>query len=170
MVIKYADILDPEYMGSPCDGARIAEIEKNLRRKLPESYAKFIMETGGGYPNSTHDLLPGDYLWSEAGGATIEKIYGNGILSNGDHNSIDHPEHGADCIARTWEYPDEALLFAIGSGGPHVVFMINYDLEEYPLHSILCINDEMDIGLAANSFEEFVANLTEWVDEDEELE
>ena len=46
----------------------------------------------------------------------------------------------------------------------------NYDLEEYPLHSILCINDEMDIGLAANSFEEFVANLTEWVDEDEDLE
>ena len=160
--MEYSDILDPKYMGSPCDEARIAEIEKNLQRKLPESYAR--------YPNSTHDLLPGDYLWSEAGGATIEKIYGNGILSNGDHNSIDHPEHGADCIARIWEYPDEALLFAIGSGGPHVVFMINYDLEEYPLHSILCINDEMDIGLAANSFEEFVANLTEWVDEDEDLE
>ena len=34
----------------------------------------------------------------------------------------------------------------------------------------LCFNDEMDIGLAANSFEEFVANLTEWVDEDEDLE
>ena len=170
MVFKYVDILDPKYMGSPCDEARIAEIEKNLQRKLPDSYAKFIMETGGGYPNSTHDLLPGDYLWSEAGGATIEQIYGNGILSNGDHNSIDHPEHGADCIARVWGYPGEALLFAIGSGGPHVVFMINYDLEEYPLHSILCINDEMDIGLAANSFEEFVANLTEWVDEDEDLE
>ena len=61
-------------------------------------------------------------------------------------------------------------MFAIGSGGPHVVFMINYDLEEYPLHSILCINDEMDIGLEANSFEEFVAYLTEWVDEDEDLE
>ena len=108
--MEYSDILDPKYMGSPCDEARIAEIEKNLQRKLPESYARFIMETGGGYPNSTHDLLPGDYLWSEAGGATIEKIYGNGILSNGDHNSIDHPEHGADCIAKIWEYPDEAQL------------------------------------------------------------
>lgn len=44
--MKYADILNPGYIGSPCSKARIAEIEKNLQRKLPESYAKFIMETG----------------------------------------------------------------------------------------------------------------------------
>ena len=170
MVIKYADILDPEYMGSPCDGARIAEIEKNLQRKLPESYAKFIMETGGGYPNSTHDLLPGDYLWSEAGGVVINQFFGNGLLSNGAHNSIDDPEYGADHLAGIWGYPDGALLFAKGNDGMHVIFMINYDLEEYPLHSILCFNDEMEGGLAANSFDEFVANLTEFVDEDEDLE
>ena len=30
----------------------------------------------------------------------------------------------------------------------------------------LCFNDEMEGGLAANSFEEFIANLTERVDED----
>lgn len=52
----------------------------------------------------------------------------------------------------------------------HVVFMINYDFEEYPLHSILCFNDEMDGGVAANSFEEFLASLTKRVYEDENLE
>lgn len=170
MVIGYADILDFKYMGSPCSKDRIAEIEKNLQRKLPESYAKFIMETGGGYPNSTHELLPGDYLCTEPGGVVIQQILGNGILSNGIHNSIDDPEFGALSLAEKWEYPVGALLLAKGLGGMHDVFMINYDLEEYPLHSILCFNDEMDGGLAANSFEEFVANLTEWVDEDEDLE
>ena len=170
MVIKYADILDPEYMGSPCDGARIAEIEKNLQRKLLESYAKFIMETGGGYINSDHELLPGDYVRTDPGGVAIEQILGNGLLPNGDHNSLDDLEQGALPLAKEWGYPDGALLFAMGIDGMHVVFMINYDLEEYSPHSILCFNDEMEGGLAANSFDEFVANLTEFVDEDEDLE
>ena len=73
-------------------------------------------------------------------------------------------------LVEKWEYPVGALLLAKDLSGMHDVFIINYDLEEYPLHSILCFNDEMDGGLAANSFGEFVANLTEWVDEDEDLE
>ena len=169
MGMKYTDILDPKYMGSPCDEARIAEIERNLQRKLPDSYARFIMETGGGYPNSDHNLLPGDYVCTDPGGVVISQILGNGVLSNDDRNSIDDPDFGAP-LAKEWGYPDGALLLAKGIDGMHVVFMINYDFEEYPLHSILCFNDEMDGGVAANSFEEFFASLTKRIYEDENLE
>lgn len=44
--------------GEPCGPDRIAEIERNIGRELPRTYAEFIMETGGGYFTSP-------YAWND---------------------------------------------------------------------------------------------------------
>ena len=168
--IDYSVVFDEDLSGVPCDLGRLQEIERNCGRKLPESYARLIEESGGGYLNDEHSFLPGDYLSSEPDGVVVEQILGNGILSNDVHNSLDDPEFGGLAIAKEWDYPKEALLFAISEAGAHIVFMINYDFEQYPLHSIPCLNDEMEGGMVAESFDEFIQNLTEWDEEDEDLD
>lgn len=162
MTSSYKDFLS--YVGQPCGSDRIAEIERNVGRKLPADYAQFIMDTGGGYLNSEHRFLAGGFLPTDPVGLSILEVYGNGVLENSACISLDDPDSGGPVIARIWEYPDEALLFAIEEGGPHVVFMINYDLPEYPVHSIVAFNDDKDSGLVAQSFTEFMSMLGKFPD------
>lgn len=150
--------------GQPCGLDRIAEIERNIGRQLPQAYAQFIMETGGGYLDDAYGFVPGDYLRTDPEGIAIARIYGNGVLRNSNKISLDDPDLGGPAIARIWEYPDEALLFAIGEGGAHVVFMLNYDFADYPKHAVLVFNDEMEHALVADSFEDFMQKLTKLPD------
>lgn len=164
MSSKYQDFM--LYLGQPCGPDRIAEIERNVGRELPADYAQFIMETGGGYLNSEHEFLLGDFLPTDPICVSVEQILGNGVVDDSMEGSLDHPTFGGPSIAETWEYPDEALLFAISNAGPHVVYMINYELPEYPVHSIVVFNSEKDSGLVAESFTEFMGMLTKAPDWD----
>ena len=53
------------------------------------------------------------------------------------------------------------MLFALSSAGAHVVCLINYDLPEFPVHSILVANSEGEIGLLAADFLAFLEMLQE---------
>ena len=112
---KYQDFLS--YVGQPCGSDRIAEIERNVGRKLPADYAQLIMDTGGGYLNSEHDYLAGGFLPTDPVGLSVELIYGNGVLENSTRISLDDLTFGGLAIAKTWDYPGEALLFAIEGVG-----------------------------------------------------
>ena len=159
---KFAGYLNPELMGVPCGSDRIAEIEQNLKRELPQSFRDFVMETGGGAVNPERYYIAGDFLPSEPGGVGVFYIYGNGNLSNGRQNDIDSgAAAGPICIQKEWEYPLGTVLFALSSAGAHVVYLINYDLPEFPVHSILVANSEGEIGLLAADFLAFLEMLQE---------
>lgn len=114
------------------------------------------MATGGGCVNPQRFYIPGGFLPDEPGGVDVFCIYGNGTLPNGHCNDLDHPETGVVALGRNWLYPPQTLVFAKSSAGGHLVYLLNYEFEEFPLHTVLVANSAGNIGFLAASFSDFL--------------
>lgn len=152
----FQGFLNLTQMGDPCNEQRMVEVERNLGRRLPSDYRAFVMATGGGCVNPQRFYIPGGFLPDEPGGVDVFCIYGNGTLPNGHCNDLDHPETGVVALGRNWLYPPQALVFAKSSAGGHLVYLLNYEFEEFPLHTVLVANSAGNIGFLAASFSDFL--------------
>ncbi|KAB1503876.1 SMI1/KNR4 family protein [Corynebacterium sp. 320] len=155
--MNFSDI-ELMYPGKPCGIFRIRAIEKKIGRKLPKDYRKFIMQTGGGELSGKNAVLPGIQLaHGEELESEVELILGNGHPDDYDQ---DLTEAGI-FLAEEWEIPSEVLLIGNFDSGMHECIVINYDLEEFPVHSILYLNNDFpgEFTLIAESFTEFLEML-----------
>ncbi|KAB3523273.1 hypothetical protein GC425_01820 [Corynebacterium sp. zg254] len=144
--------------GKPCGIFRIRAIEKKIGRKLPKDYRKFIMQTGGGQLSRKNAVLPGIQLaHGEELESEVELILGNGYP---DYYNRDLAEMGT-FLTEEWEIPFEVLLIGNFNSGMHECFVINYDLKEFPVHSILYLDNDFpeEFTLIAESFTEFLEML-----------
>ena len=146
------------HQGKPCGSLRIRAIEKKIGRKLPNDYKKFIKTTGGGTLSLKNTTLTGVTL---ADGdeleINVEQIFGNGHSEDDDNDLAGY----ASFLAEEWEIPTEVLLIGNSDAGMHESFVLNYDLEGFPPHSVLYLdNDEPgQFTLVAESFETFLQKL-----------
>lgn len=157
------------YPGKPCSQRRIRAIERKIKRKLPNDYAEFIKNTGGGIVSPKNCVLEDVYLPSGVElDSNLDQIFGNGTTSNSSSNDlVDY----VGFLTEEWEIPHEVLLIGHTESGMHECFLINYDLANFPQHSVLYLGNESDDGfvLVAESFNDFLSKLRP-VPGDEEVE
>ncbi|WP_312099490.1 SMI1/KNR4 family protein [Corynebacterium dentalis] len=146
------------HQGKPCGSFRIRSIEEKIGRKLPEDYKKFIKTTGGGTLSLKNTTLAGISLSDgDELEINVEQIFGNGHSEDDDNDLADY----ASFLAEEWEIPTKVLLIGNPGAGMHESYALNYDLEGFPPHSVLYLdNDEPgQFTLVAESFETFLQKL-----------
>ncbi|KGM18702.1 SMI1/KNR4 family protein [Corynebacterium auriscanis] len=147
------------YPGEPCNGGRIRAIERKIKRKLPDDYAEFVKTTGGGVVSFKNCVLDNVNLPSGMEfDSKLDRIFGNGTTTNGsDNDLVDY----AGFLTEEWEIPKGVLLIGCAESGMHECFVINYELREFPPHSVLYLDNESDDGfvLVADSFSDFLSKL-----------
>lgn len=64
-------------------------------------------------------------------------------------------------LSDAWQVPDEVLLIGYCESGMHEWIVLNYELEEFLVHSVLYFDDEGEgeFILIADTFEEFISKL-----------
>ncbi|MBC2682342.1 SMI1/KNR4 family protein [Corynebacterium anserum] len=155
--MKFGDIEFTD-RGKPCGILRIRSIEKKIGRKLPADYKKFIMKTGGGCLSLKNTYLFGVLLPSgEELEANVEIILGNDPTGETDFDLAEAGEY----FTEEWEIPSDVLLIGNTEAGMHECFVINYDLPEFPRHSVLYLDNDIpgEFTLIARSFSEFLSML-----------
>ena len=156
------------HQGKPCGSFRIRSIEEKIGGKLPEDYKKFIKTTGGGTLSLENTTLTGISLPDgEELEINVEQIFGNGHSEDDDNDLADY----ASFLAEEWEIPTKGLLIGNPGAGMHESFALNYDLEGFPLHSVLYLdNDEPgQFALVAPTFSDFLEMLQPSPDYDDEV-
>lgn len=147
------------YPGKPCNDRRIRAIERKIKRKLPDDYAEFVKNTGGGIVSLKNCVLEDVYLPSGVElDSKLDQIFGNGTTTSDSGNDlVDY----AGFLTAEWEIPREVLLIGNTESGMHECFVINYDLAKFPQHSVLYLDNESDDGfvLVAESFRDFLSKL-----------
>lgn len=154
--------------GKRCTRIRIAKMERALGKKLPEDYAKFIKQTGGGTLSLKNCLIEGFTPPDEEDGLLIvDQIFGTAVDAWDEENDL---VVQAQDLAEEWEIPAEVLLIGYAESGMHQCFVINYGLSEFAQHAVLYLdNDEPgQYHLIANSFTEFINKLVPSPDYDED--
>ena len=132
----------------------VAEVEAKLGKKLPEDYVAFLRTTqNGGAPTKTYIK-----------GFGVDTIFGIDVESD-------------DCLVEAnefypeeWEYPSgDYVYFASTESGGHDLVAFDYS-KDSDAPTVVNIDQECDFRVkhVAKSFTEFVANLTEDLEEDEE--
>lgn len=147
------------YPGQPCTNRRIHEIERRLKRTLPDDYAEFVKSTGGGILSRKNCAFDGTYLPSgETFNSEVEQIFGNGATSNDSDNDL---VTYASFLTDEWELPNEVLLIGHTESGMHECFVINYGLVDFPHHSVLHLDSESneEFVFVADSFSNFLSKL-----------
>lgn len=153
------------YPGQPAGEDRISEIERGVGRRLPDDYRALIRETGGGSLKLDRCVMPG--LPDGAGRLATEDIFGNGKTSNGAN--VDLVDF-ALFLMDEWEIPDEVLLFATTEDGMHNCFVINYDLPDHPVGSVLHLDTDPGgkMTRVADSVTDFLDKLEPYSEGDDE--
>lgn len=154
-----------EYIYPAPTDALIAETEKKLGYKLPESYLALIRQQNGGCPARVRFDLP-----EEKGGGFVE-ISGFLGIGEGEHDWYTLCGSGGSLfMLEVWHYPDIGVAVCdTPSAGHDMVFLDYRACGPQGEPSVVLIDQEDDFAITpvADSFEEFVRGLRE-VDEEEE--
>lgn len=143
--------------GTPCDEARIAEIERNIQLELPDSYRELLMATGGGELSEKYSLSRRYCDDDEVPLEGFNTIFGNGQFSDTMRINLDSD---ARVIAKEWEYPRWGLFFATGYDTTHTPLILNVINPKFPKGSILYFESDLDeLYVVYANFDEFLADV-----------
>jgi len=144
------------YTGPPLDGEMLLRAEGALGFRLPTAYVELLYRRNGGVPR--HRCYPTDFQSSWAPDhieiSAIRGIGGEwGIDSSGGLGS-------ASMIAE-WGYPEIGVVFCDTPSGGHDTVMFDYS-ESGPsgAPAVVYIDEDRNWRKIADSFEEFLSNLT----------
>ncbi|WP_068672131.1 SMI1/KNR4 family protein [Oceanobacillus sp. Castelsardo] len=142
---------DDEYKVEPITNEIVAEAEKELSVKLPESYISLLKEQNGGY--ISYDSYPTNFPTSWADDH-INVDYIRGI---GGEESILESEY----LIKEWGLPKKVVLIS-GDGHTWIAFDYRNTDENPPI--ILIDHDGEEITELAPDFESFLNGLTKLED------
>lgn len=157
-----------DHMGpTPSDGL-IAELEKELGYKLPESYIWLMKKHNGGAPRNAAFPTKEPTGWGD-NYIVIEGIYGIGR----DKAYMICGGVGTKFMVEEWGYPDIGVAICdCPSAGHDMVFLDYRDCGPQGEPKVSYVDQEMDykIIVLADNFEEFIRGLVceddYWDDED----
>ncbi len=96
----------------------LAQAEKTLGYKLPQSYVDALHEKNGG------DLICGAFPTDHPTNWANNHVFCHNLMGVGCENGMDS-ESGSQYLVEEWEYPDVGVVF---SSEGHTAFMLDYSV------------------------------------------
>ncbi len=143
---------------TPPSAEAIAEVERELGYKLPESYIKFMSVQNGGYSNNNVALTKNPTTWS----GTHVVAQGFVPIAKESEEMMDSIITHTKFMVSEWGYPEIGIAIADTPTAGHDLIFLDYrecgkDGEPKVSH----VDQEVNyrISVLAENFEEFIRNL-----------
>jgi hypothetical protein len=145
------------YVGPPVTDELVAEVERKLGYRLPESYVEFMKLQNGGIPRKTSHRTQERTSWAP------DHVAITGLLSIGSEKSYSLcGDLGSQFMIEEWEYPPIGVYFADCPSAGHDMLCLDYrecGPEGEP--RVVHVDQEWDyrITFVAENFESFIRHL-----------
>lgn len=143
-----------DYFKGQIDFEMLKKIQQELKADLPESYIKLMIQRNGFYLKNKY--FPTDTFNSWANNSVyVDFLYGIGK----DPGLLDNME-----LRREWGIRSKKLL--VISSSPPMFICLDYRTRKNPSVIFIDVEQNQEIKLA-NSFEDFISGLVDYIEEDE---